>query len=91
MKHAPTSVRFDEPTRKQLEALAAQRGTNRNEVIKTAIDRMFKEDLRNMATCEICGRTFSLKDEGWMETDTGDACPDCVRDAESVEAPGENE
>lgn len=56
MKHSPTSVRFDEPTRKQLEALAAQRGTNRNEVIKTAIDRMYREEMRNMEPQAIINR-----------------------------------
>ena len=30
------------------------------------------------STCEICGSEIDLESDGWMETDTGDACKDCV-------------
>ena len=37
-----------------------------------------------MATCEICGREFDINTEqDWMESDTGDICGECVRDAEA--------
>ena len=34
------------------------------------------------STCEICGAVIDISTTGWMETDTGDVCAQCVRDAE---------
>ena len=30
------------------------------------------------STCEICGAEIDLESDGWMESDTGDVCKDCV-------------
>jgi len=35
-----------------------------------------------MATCNICNRKFDINTEqDWMETDDGDICGECVREA----------
>lgn len=37
------------------------------------------------STCEICDAEIDLSEDGWMETDTGDVCEECVNDAKGHE------
>ncbi len=37
------------------------------------------------STCELCGNEIDLSTEGWMESDTGDVCAECVNDAASAD------
>lgn len=39
----------------------------------------------NKSQCEICDSEIDLNESGWMETDTGDACTECVADAEAAD------
>jgi hypothetical protein len=76
-----TTLRFSDATRRRLDALAAAYGTV-TEAVAVAIDRLYR-DLE--VTCEICGEKFPIGTPGSLETDTGDVCPSCVRDAEAEE------
>jgi len=38
-------------------------------------------DPETTSTCEHCDAEIDLSEDGWQETDTGDACSECVEDA----------
>lgn len=52
-KNLVTSVRLPEPTRKQIDELAAKWGTSMANVIGTAIDRMYREEIPAMKEIKV--------------------------------------
>lgn len=41
--------------------------------------------METKSTCEICGAEIDLTEDGWLESDTGDICKDCVEAAKGHE------